>query len=121
MGSRVVCTLFQGHGMMTKSSSSVGDVLRTLWQYAQSTPSQATWEKLSLRAQTIINQMHDANRPPYVPHSVLARQSTTICDLFFDSTAFGGIRKDEQYATTRVGWNNPACFVVDLGRPTFTW
>ncbi|KAG8871153.1 hypothetical protein FRB97_008961 [Tulasnella sp. 331] len=75
-----------------------GDVFHALYAYAQT---QLPPPQLSQR------HMPFATWQPPPPQKRV--------DEWVEQTCFKGLRKDENYVKSRLGWADPACFVVELG------
>ncbi|KAG8977800.1 hypothetical protein FRB94_014735 [Tulasnella sp. JGI-2019a] len=113
----LISTLF--HEPMVVSNPSgvtVGDFLTQLLEWSHSPIPSATLSALPSSHQTYIEQSGHSLRAPYHPNSVVGPNISWI-DLLFGKTVVRGLNRDSASTREVIGWDHPACFVVELGKP----
>lgn len=93
-----------------------GDFLTHLLNWSHSPIPSATLSALPASHQTYIEQHGHGLRAPYHPNSVVGPH-ISWADLLFGRTVVKGVKRDSASTREVIGWDHPACFVVELGKP----
>ncbi|KAG8845350.1 hypothetical protein FRB96_002550 [Tulasnella sp. 330] len=113
----VISALFQEPLVVSNPTGvTVGDFVTHLLNWSQSPIPSATLSALPASHQTYIEHHGHSLRAPFHPNSIVGPHISWI-DLLFGRTVFKGLKRDGPSTREVIGWDHPACFVVELSKP----
>lgn len=89
--------------------------MNRLYTWSQTPMPDASVSALTPETHTYIEQTGHSLRQPYHPTSVVGPNISWI-DMLLGHTVVQGVKRDSGAARDVLGWDHPACFVVELGK-----